>query len=113
MDQELQSLLRILGVREGAVPDVLTYYESSDAASLAAKLRSIPAFSPILSPMKAVVGGYAPDFKSRYFTEDFPYGLKPIVDLANQNNLPVPKMSEVLSWGLAAVSGNYTLVFRL
>ena len=99
MDRELQQLLRTLGVREGAVPDVLTYYESHDAASLAAKLRSIPAFQPILSPMKAVPGGYVPDFQSRYFTEDFPYGLQPIAELARRYNVPAPHMVEVLAWG--------------
>ena len=35
MDAELQKLLHHLGIREGAVPDVLTYYESHDAPSLA------------------------------------------------------------------------------
>ena len=106
MDQELQHLLRTLGVREGAVPDVLTYYESHNASSLAAKLRSIPAFHPILSLMKAVAGGYVPDFKSRYFIEDFPFGLQPIVELSHQHEVRTPYMSEVLAWGLAAVGDN-------
>ena len=75
MDNELQALLARLPVRPGAIPAVLAYYQSTDAASLAAKLRSIEAFKGIASPMKAVDGGFIPDWESRYFTEDFPYGL--------------------------------------
>ena len=75
MDREFQQLLQVLPVREGSIPTILDYYESSDAASLTRKLRSIQAFKGILAPMKAVEGGFVPDFSSRYFTEDFPYGL--------------------------------------
>ncbi len=99
MDNELQVLLRVLGVREGAIPDVLTYYESTDAASLTRKLRSIPAFQGILSPMKETETGYVPDFTSRYFTEDFAYGLRFARNLCHENNVPCPMMDKVYGWG--------------
>ena len=82
MDNELQSLLDLLPVQKGSIATVLDYYESTDAVSLAKKLRSIEAFKGILSPMKQVEGGYIPDFHSRYFTEDFPYGLAIVHRLA-------------------------------
>ena len=44
MDEEFFRLLEVLPVRRGFLPTILDYYESKDAASLAAKLRSIPAF---------------------------------------------------------------------
>ena len=100
MDGEFQELLRKLGVREGAIPPVLDYYESSDAASLAAKLRSIDAFKGILSPMKKAAGGYVPDYSSRYFTEDFPYGLRFIHDLAHGHGAACPRIDEVYEWGM-------------
>lgn len=57
MDCEFQDLLAALPVKRGCIPTVLDYYESADASSLAAKLRSITAFKGIPSPMKQVPGG--------------------------------------------------------
>ena len=42
MDREFFQLLRVLPVREGSIPTILDYYESTDAPSLTRKLRSIP-----------------------------------------------------------------------
>lgn len=100
MDAEFQTLLRTLPVRPEAIPDVLTYYESHDAASLAHKLRTIPAFQGILSPMKEVEGGFLPDFHSRYFTEDFPFGMRFIIELAQEKGVQIPKIKEVYEWGI-------------
>lgn len=111
MDNELQTLLRVLGVREGAIPDVLTYYESTDADSLTRKLRSIPAFQGILAPMKEAdsqsqgqsqgQSHFVPDFSSRYFTEDFAYGLSFARNLCHENGVPCPTMDKVYEWGNA------------
>ena len=99
MDNELQSLLDLLPVRKGSIATVLDYYESTDAVSLAKKLRSIEAFKGILSPMKQVEGGYIPDFQSRYFTEDFPYGLAIVHRLAHEKGVPSPSIDMVYDWG--------------
>lgn len=99
MDNELQSLLDLLPVQKGSIATVLDYYESTDAVSLAQKLRSIEAFKGILSPMKQVEGGYVPDFQSRYFTEDFPYGLAIIHRLAHEKGVPSPSIDMVYDWG--------------
>ena len=100
MDAEFPTLLRTLPVRSEAIPDVLTYYESHDAASLAHKLRTIPAFQGILSPMKEVEGGFLPDFHSRYFTEDFPFGMRFIIEVAQEKGVQIPKIKEVYKWGI-------------
>lgn len=104
MDNELGALLKVLPVSPGCIPGVLEYYESTDAASLAAKLRSIEAFKGILSPMKKVDGGYVPDFSSRYFTEDFPFGLAIIRNLAKEKNIPCPVIDKVYEWGMSKIS---------
>ena len=100
MDREFQQLLQVLPVREGSIPTILDYYESHDAASLTRKLRSIQAFKGILAPMKAVKGGFVPDFSSRYFTEDFPYGLRIIQRQARKHQIPVPTIDRVMAWGI-------------
>lgn len=98
MDGELQQLLTVLPVEQGCVPSVLDYYESTDARSLARKLQSIEAFKGIKAPMKAVEGGFVPDFYSRYFTEDFPYGLAVVQQLAHQKDVATPMMDRCLGW---------------
>ena len=41
---------------------------------------------------------WIPDFQSRYFTEDFPYGLHYIWKLANEKGVPVPNIDKVYEW---------------
>lgn len=100
MDAEFMTLLRRLPVSQGAIPPLLEYYESHDAASLTRKISSIAAFQNIASPMVQTPEGWIPDFQSRYFTEDFPYGLKFIVELMRKNNLPAPTIEKVFEWGM-------------
>lgn len=104
MDAEFMQLLDVLPVTKGAIPSLLEYYESQDAESLTRKITSISAFQNITSPMKEVVGGWVPDFKSRYFTEDFPYGLKYIWQLAHEKNIPCPNIDLVYEWGMSKIS---------
>lgn len=99
MDAELFDLLRELNVSKKHFKTLLDHYESTDAASLTRKLQSIPSYAEIKSPMKVVKGGWIPDFESRYFTEDFPYGLKMIHDLAHENNVKCPTIDKVYEWG--------------
>ncbi len=106
MDEEFQKLLRHLPVREGSIPSILEYYESYDAQSLTNKLRSILAFAGISSPMIELPenSGYIPDFDSRYFTEDIPYGMRYIVDVAHQIGVKIPNIECIYSWGVSCIN---------
>jgi len=97
MDSEFFQLLDKLNVH--SLPTLLDYYESTDAKSLTRKIQSIPAFQNITSPMKEVEGGWVADYKSRYFTEDFPFGLRWIKDLANNYSIPMIIIPRVYNWG--------------
>lgn len=103
MDTELFDLLKELNVSRKHFKTLLNHYESTDAASLTRKLRSIPSYAEIRSPMKAVEGGWLPDLESRYFTEDFPYGLKMIHDLAHEHNVQIPTIDKVYAWGMKII----------
>ena len=81
------------------ITDVLTYYESTDASSMTRKFQSIASLATIQSPMLQLENGWIPDFKDRYFTEDFPYGLQVIKDLAVKYNIETPTIDKVLEWG--------------
>jgi len=106
MDQELFDLLKVLGVSTKHFKTLLDHYDSIDAASLTAKLRSIPSYATIHSPMIETQDGWIPDFKSRYFTEDFPFGLKTIHELARQHNIPCPTIDMVFQWGQKMILRN-------
>lgn len=103
MDEEFQNLLKILGLKPNCIPTVLDYYESTDAESLTHKLQAIKAFQGIYSPMKEVSGGFIPDFTSRYFTEDFPYGMHFIIETAQNQGVEIPTIEEVYRWGLSKI----------
>lgn len=99
MDEEFLKLLKILEVN--SIPSLLDYYGCMDATSLTRKISSIPAFQTIESPMIEVPNGWKVDFKSRYFTEDFPYGLRWIKELAEKHCVKTPIIDEVFSWGMS------------
>ena len=103
MDDEFFSLLKVLPVTEGYLPTILEYYESKDAESLARKLSTIQGFKGIDSPMVQTEEGWVPDFGSRYFAEDFPYGLHYIWYLAHEHNIPCPTIDIVYNWGISKI----------
>lgn len=105
MDREFFLLLDDLHIRKGAIKPLLEHYESTDAESMTKKIRSITALSKVLSPMKAAESGFVPDFQSRYFTEDFPYGLAAIQKLAIEKGVNTPMIDEVMSWGQSILKG--------
>ena len=39
-----------------------------------------------------------PDFDSRYFASDFPYGIKIIIEIANLFDVDTPTMDEIWEW---------------
>lgn len=99
MDEELHRLIEVLPVTPNCLPTVLDYYDSYDAASLTCKLRSIEAFQGIMAPMKETEAGFVPDLRSRYFTEDFPYGLNLLCRMAKERNIDTPTMDLICQWG--------------
>ena len=103
MDEEFFRLLKVLPVTDGFLPTVLEYYESHDAKSLAEKLSSIQGFKGITSPMIETADGWIADFSSRYFTEDFPFGLKYIWLLAHDNHISCPYIDMVYEWGMSKI----------
>lgn len=109
MDTEFFRLLEVLPVTPGSIPTVLDYYESTDAPSLTKKLHSIEAFKGILSPMKKVENGFVPDFQSRYFTEDFPYGLAIIHRLMHEHHISCPYINKVYDWGIQLIKPSLSI----
>ena len=103
MDKEFFALLNKLNVSTKHIETLLEHYEATDAIGMTDKIQCIESLSTILSPMKQVEGGWIPDFGSRYFTEDFPYGLRTLYELAIDNKMDCPNIGFVYNWGLSVI----------
>lgn len=105
-DEELQQMCRSLDRLDlSGVRSLKLHYESDTPEKLTAKIRSIKSLQGLTSPMTEVEGGYIPDFSSRYFTADFPYGLAILKEIADVSGVSVPNMCETLAW-YEEITGN-------
>ncbi|MBO5083398.1 MAG: NAD/NADP octopine/nopaline dehydrogenase family protein [Bacteroidaceae bacterium] len=100
LDGELFSLLGKLPVAPDFLTPILPYYESIDAVSLTHKIRSINSFKGIATPMIHSDKGWQPDLDSRYFQEDFMYGLRYIYQEAHRQGVAIPMIDMVYDWGV-------------
>eukprot|EP01060_Flectonema_neradi_P002135 TRINITY_DN112_c0_g1_i3.p1 TRINITY_DN112_c0_g1~~TRINITY_DN112_c0_g1_i3.p1 ORF type:complete len:412 (+),score=106.69 TRINITY_DN112_c0_g1_i3:46-1281(+) len=65
-------------------------------------------FAGVGSPMKEVSEGvWEPDFKNRYFQEDFPFGLMANRGLAELLGVKTPYMDEVIMWAQSEMGKKY------
>ena len=101
MDKDYFALLNKLKVSTKHIKTLAEHYESTDAEGMTRKIRSIGSLSTITSPMVQTEDGWVPDFTSRYFTEDFPYGLRFIRDLMHQEQIEAPFIEQVYQWGMS------------
>lgn len=97
-DAELQQLCAALPLELESVKSLREHYESATVAEMTRKIRSIPAFRGLAAPMRRTGGGWQPDFSSRYFTTDFSYGLKILLDICGLFHVASPAMQELWSW---------------
>ncbi|MDR1203703.1 MAG: NAD/NADP octopine/nopaline dehydrogenase family protein [Tannerellaceae bacterium] len=97
-DNEFQQIIGKLPVNRNEIPGILDYYESTDAASLTRKIRSITAFEGIKMSMVREGATYTVDYANRYFTEDIPFGLLIIKSIAVAMKVETPSIDNVLRW---------------
>ena len=99
MDNELQQICSSLWkIDLSGVISVMTHYESKTIKELTKKITSIKSLSKITFPMKESQNGFVPNFASRYFIEDVPYGLTILKGFAQITDVKTPYMDEVLRW---------------
>ncbi len=98
-DGELQEMLRAMDRLDlSSVRSLRDHYESYSVEALTKKLCSIQSLHALSSPMTRVEGGWIPDFRSRYFTADFPYGLAIIEEFADVLGIQVPNIKDTMDW---------------
>lgn len=99
MDDELQDIIRNLPEFDlRGVQALRYYYDGPDPKDITKTISNIKAFKGITSPVLVGDGYYVPDFDSRYFSADFPYGLAVLVQLGELTNTKTPQMNTVLDW---------------
>src|SRR5690625_273182 len=112
-DEEFQATIRKIPFDHDQLPPLLTYYESVDAASLTAKLQSIPAFKGIRLNMIKTGNGFIPDWKNRYFSEDIPFGLLIIKAIAEEMKVSTTNIDKILIWAQGKMGKQYLINWEL
>lgn len=112
-DAELQKLCRAIPLDLSSVVSLADYYESRTADAMTEKIRGIKAFKGLVSPMKKVNDAWIPDWNSRYFTADFPFGLKIMKDIAGIFHVETPNIDMVWDWYEDAAMEDGTEVFNV
>ena len=76
----------------------LSHYESATPEELTIKIQGIESLKSIAAPWKRDADGlWRPDFASRYFTEDIPYGTQVIKDYAAAKHIQTPTIDFLIS----------------
>ncbi|NMB07176.1 MAG: hypothetical protein GX981_02165 [Tissierellia bacterium] len=98
-DEELQVMCQMIkGLNLTGVRSLKKHYESETPEAMTDKISNIVAFKGIKAPMIKTKKGYIPDFNSRYFLEDFPYGLCIIKGFCDIVGLKTVYIDKVLMW---------------
>lgn len=97
-DEELQNLCDEIPLNLKEVKSLKDHYESYTVSAMTDKISNIPAFSELTSPMIQKNNEWIPDFNSRYFSSDFSYGLKIILDIAELYNTPTTYLKQIWNW---------------
>lgn len=98
-DSELQKVCNSINSLDlSGVCSLMKYYESRNPDELVTKITSIESLSNIESPMIEKNNKYILDLESRYFKEDFSYGLIIIKGFAQICDIPTPNIDKILTW---------------
>lgn len=95
---EMKEICDKLPIDLSEVETIQEYYESPTPKELTKKFHSIPSFQPLLLPMIKKENGFVPDFSSRFYTEDIPYGVCILKGLGLLVNVQTPIIDQVLRW---------------
>lgn len=98
-DEEMFAVFRAYAP-EYAMSDyesVFDHYEVSSVQALTQKIRTIASLKNILAPWVQIGDKWGPDYKSRYFTEDIPFGTKIIQDYARKVGVKTPVIDDMIT----------------
>lgn len=95
---ELQQLCKAIPMDMRDVESMQARHHIRTPEELAARICSLDRLKGLYSPVVKDEIGYVPDFNSRYFVSDFPFGIKIMIETANLFDVPTPTMDKVWEW---------------
>ncbi len=116
MSAEVQALAAALRERFpalGPVPSLAEWLHSSyeadiaEPATLQSSFTSNRSYAGLKAPVREIPGGFEPDFKSRYLTEDVPYGLLVTRGIAALAGVHTPVTDRVIAWAQERMGKHY------
>ncbi len=113
MDREVHDIFARIPLDLSGIAPLLQHYSVGDAQSLTHKISGIASFRGIPTPMLETEDGFIPDIKSRYFTEDIPYGLLIIKGVAAITGMTTPAIDSVLAWAQEMMHKEYLVAGKL
>ncbi|MGI6329250.1 MAG: NAD/NADP octopine/nopaline dehydrogenase family protein [Bacilli bacterium] len=110
LDKEMSLIVRKVTNNSYQIKTVLEHYEVDDDLSLTNKIKSIEAFKNIDAPfIKIDQNKYQIDWESRYFKEDFPYGLCIIKGYAILAKISTPTIDKIIKWYQTIIKKEYII----
>lgn len=106
---EMMSICNALPIDLSEVQSIQEYYESPTPKDLTVKFHTIPSFQPLTLPMLHDEQGFMPDFDSRFYTEDIPFGVCILKGLALIANIETPTIDAILDWYYRMTGKEYFL----
>ena len=108
-DDELQAICRALAPLDlSEVVSLREYYESPTPEAMTRKLKSIRAFEAVKVPLSPTEDGtFLPNWNDRMFTEDYPFGVAIIKDIASMVGVQTPTMDTLLDFYRAQTGTSY------
>ncbi len=113
MDREVHDIFARIPLDLSGISPLLKHYGVGNAQALTHKISGIVSFRGIPTPMRETGDGFIPDYKSRYFAEDIPFGLLIIKGVAAIAGTATPAIDTVLTWAQAMMHKEYLVVGKL
>lgn len=108
MSAEMKSVCSSLPLDLSEVKGIPEYYEVSTPEEFTCKVHGIPSFHNLTLPMIQLSdNSYIPNLKSRFFTEDFPFGVAMLKGLAKLTGTATPTIDILLDWYSKVGGGEY------
>eukprot|EP00961_Rhodomonas_salina_P165320 2227427-Rhodomonas_salina.1 len=85
----------------------------ADKSSLRTAIVSNKGYKGLNHPMLKVEGGFIPNAKYRYYSEDLPFGLVVTKGVGELLEVPTPNLDLVLEWGQSMLGCEYLVNGRL
>lgn len=97
-DGELQAVCQTLPLDMSGVVPARAYYGASTPVALTARIRGLQGLRGVPAPMRRVGDRYFPDLHSRFFQEDFAFGIRAIRLIAGLAKIETPVLDTIDAW---------------